>query len=114
VLRLDGYTSSSICDGVDKAAPTEVGRHVAVDEHRRGIAVASVPVVAAVEIDARRKARVVNIDPVVYRGLHVDGHATLDNRSFHHRFFHDDSRSDDWRADHNGASEDERCRGGRR
>jgi hypothetical protein len=111
VLRLDRHTGSSICGDVDKAAPTEVDRHVAVDESSLRVAISSVPVIVAVEIRSGRKARIVDVNPLVHRWLHIDGHAAVDDRTFDHWAFHGDFGRDDRGADGDGASEDESCRG---
>jgi hypothetical protein len=111
VLRLDGHTGSSICGDVDKAPATEVDRHVAIEKNSLRVAISPVPVIVAVEIRSGRKARIVDVNPLVHRWLHIDGHAPVDDRTFDHRAFHGDFRRDDRRADDDGASEDERCRG---
>jgi hypothetical protein len=110
VLRLDGHTGSSICGGVGKAAAANVGRNVPRDKDVLGVTVAPVPVEATVEIDARRKARIVDVDPFFHRGLDIDRHTAIDHRTLHGGAIDDHIRSDHRGGDRHGASEEKGCR----
>ncbi len=82
VLLLDHYAGPSVFGDVGIAVFPDICRHIPVDEDVVVVAVPPVPVVAADKIDARREARIVDIDPFVRSGFHIDGD---DARTLEHR-----------------------------
>jgi hypothetical protein len=114
VLLLDDRTGPSVFGDVGVEASAEIGRNITVDENILRIAVPPVPVEASVEIDAGRESRIVDIDPFVGRGLHIDSHGPINHGTFDHRPLHRNSSRKDWRADGNDASEHEGRRDSRR
>jgi hypothetical protein len=99
VLLLDGHTRSSIFGDVGVAMLAEIDRNITVDEDPWWVTVPSIPVESTVEIDARREARIVDVDPLVGRGFHIDSDDTgpLDHGAcrLHRHSGRNDRRLDD-------------------